>query len=414
MTVSFQPTAIHQYTATVSASANPGGTVVATMIGSGFDRAHLAITPTAYDFGQVAADQSSRAAAFTVVNTGHAASGPVSVALAGPGAAAFTIDSTTCGAALPAGGTCAVVAHYTAGETPDTATATLSATATPGDTTTSTLQGEPVIPPILTMTPLVYHFGTVPIGSAVFEDFVVTDSGLQGTDAVLLFPSGDRAFRVAHTTCGGPLVKGASCVVTVEFDATDMNTHSFQLGVCPDLNGAECAITFTVDGSGVVNEGVQASGPVTAVVSGANAGDFTVDSSGCTTLAVQQSCQIKVHFSPGAVGDRAATLTISGNPGGTTAVTLHGTGVAVGFAPPPYAFAAQPQGTSSDVTDFVLVNHGPTPLAGLTVTGSDPSHFSIAGGSCLGATVPAGGSCTVSVVFNADAPGSYSSTFTAS
>ena len=163
----------------------------------------------------------------------------------------------------------------------------------------------------------------------------------------------------------------------------------------------------------VRNAGIRiASGPISASVTGPNASDFTVDSSGCTQLAPGQTCQVKVHFMPGATGDRTATLNVSADPGGGRRLALHGTGVDVAVTPAAYTFPQQPQGTTSAPVDFVVTNHGSAPLANLTVTGTDPSDLPITGGSCLNATVPVGASCTVSVAFNGGAPGTYRSTFT--
>lgn len=65
-------------------------------------------------------------------------------------------------------------------------------------------------------------------------------------------------------------------------------------------------------------------------VEGAHAGDFLVDGSDrCTvgTLAAGAACTMSVRFAPGASGDRAATLAIVSNAGGSpTHVALTGTG----------------------------------------------------------------------------------------
>ncbi|WP_190276631.1 choice-of-anchor D domain-containing protein [Catenulispora acidiphila] len=445
ITVHFASSAPGHATAVLTVTASPGGTFTVPLSATAVDRAHLTITPATYDFGTVTSDQFSSVEEFDVVNTGRLTSGPVSVALSGPNAAAFTVISTTCGPALPTGGKCRTYVRFKADEAADTDTATLSATAGPGGTATSALQGESVFPPVLTLSPAVYDFANVPIGTSAFQTFTVTDTGLQATDSVYLFleqSTGDHSYQISATTCGGPLPIGGSCTVTLRFDATDTNYHQGDIAACPSEFEVPCAETMlkgwgtpsahfalssppdfgsVVTGTDsaeatvtVRNDGVATSGPVTVALSGANAADFTVDANGCATVAMKQSCQISVHLTPGATGDRTATLTVSGNPGGTATVTLHGTGIAVGVAPAAYAFPNQAAGTMSASHDFVLINHGSVPLVGLAVTGSDAADFPITGGTCQGGTVPAGGSCIVSVAFAAGSPGTYSSTLTAS
>ncbi|NUR31563.1 MAG: choice-of-anchor D domain-containing protein [Catenulispora sp.] len=444
VTAHFSPSATGNRYAGLSVTAWPGSTATANLSGSGFDRALLVVSPATTDFGSVLADHASATKTLTVTNNGHAASGPVSVALTGLNAAGFTIDSTDCGVALAPAARCSVVVHFTAGETPGTSTAALTATATPGGTATGALQATTTLPPQFTWNPAGYVYADLPVGTGSVHDFTVTNTGLHDSSLELLLENqgpGAMAFKIVGNTCGTALAVGASCTVTVEFDAPDTSFHYAVLGACPatagicpyaSLSGAggvhSAHLTVTpppdfgrvlAGAAGdeatitVVNDGVRySSGPVAAKLSGANAADFTIDSTTCTTLAVGQSCQIKVHFTPGGLGDRTATLTVSAEPGGGHQVTLHGTGVDVAVSPAAFTFPDQPAGTTSATVDFVVTNHSSAPLANLTVSGTDPADFAIMGGTCLNATVPVGESCTVSVAFTGGAPGTYRSTFT--
>ena len=448
ITVRFAPgVAGRKFASLVVATA--GSTLQASLAGSAFDRAQLAISPATTDLGSVPADQSTAAKTLTVVNNGHLTSGPVSVAVTGTAAAQFAIDSTDCGTGLAPGARCSVVVHFNAGETGGTTTATLTASATPGGPATGTLQAETVLPPELTWTQSSYAYNDPAGGAADFHDFTLTNTGVTATVSYDLFLEStdgtniSSIFRVVTNTCPASIPRGASCVVTVEYDApADGSGHSAYLAACPtDVDGAcpyvalqgtpgvftaSLSVAAPTDFGQVLtgssgadqtvtvrNAGVRvASGPISVSVTGPNASDFTVDSSGCTRLAPGQTCQVKVHFMPGAVGDRTATLNVSADPGGGRRLTLHGTGVDVAVTPAAYTFPQQPQGTTSAPVDFVVTNHGSAPLANLTVTGTDPSDLPITGGSCLNATVPVGASCTVSVAFNGGAPGTYRSTFT--
>src|SRR5262245_37504913 len=78
----------------------------------------------------------------------------------------------------------------------------------------------------------------------------------------------------------------------------------------------------------VTNEGGQASGPLAIRVSGANADDFDLNAGGCPgSLAAGGSCDVAVTFSPAAVGDRAASLDVSADPGGSVSAELTGRGL---------------------------------------------------------------------------------------
>ena len=438
VTAHYAPSGSGAGTASLSVTASPGGTATSSLQGTGVTQAALSVSPATFDFGQTAAGASSSDQSFTVTNTGQATSGPVSVTLTGSGAAAFTIDTDTCTAALPGGGTCSVSVHFTAGS-PGTITAGLQAAASPGGTATAALQGEALAPATLSITPQFNDYGLVPIGTSASESFTVTNTGQSPSGAITQNIAGfdSFVFEVTNDTCTPGLAAGASCTLSVAFRPFDATDYFGTLTVSASPGGSAVAdfegigifpagfnITSPSDFGNVVvgtstaaqtitvtNEGQQTSGVVSAVLGGADAGDFTIDSDTCTAaLSAGQSCGVSFHFTPGAVGSRSATLTVSANPGGSQTLNLHGTGVnVVTVSPASYAFPDQPQTTTSASTDFVLTNYGTTALSGFTISPSDPTDFPITADTCLNASVAPGSTCKVSVAFNAGAPGSYSS-----
>ena len=129
-------------TGSISASASPGGTVIAALGGTGVLPAQLAITPSLHDFGPVTMGGSSSNFVFTVLNTGGVASGTPVVTLAGASPGEFTIVGTDCMGPILAGGSCAVTVAFTpvsssfGGET-----ASLGVSASPGGAVSAALSG---------------------------------------------------------------------------------------------------------------------------------------------------------------------------------------------------------------------------------------------------------------------------------
>ena len=445
ISVQYAPAAAGASTAALSVTAGPGGTATAALQGTGITPAALSISPATFDFGPTAAGSSSSQQSFTITNTGQGASGPVTVALSGSDAAAFVIDSNTCGAALPGGGTCTVAVHFTAGSV-GTITASLTATAAPGGTATAALQGESLAPASLSITPSFFDFGQVPEGTfSASESFVVTNTGQSPSGTVTANLTGRDLFEfsIRSTTCTSGLAAGASCTITVAFepfftgfaDATLSASASpggsatsflqgfgiipaqFNISTASDFGNVVVGTSTSDQTITVTNTGQQTSGVVSAVLGGANPADFTVDTNTCTTaLAPSQSCSVTVHFTPAALGGRSATITVSANPGGSQAVNLHGTGVNILMADPTtFTFPDQPTGTTSATAeDFVLTNYGTTPLSSFTITASDTTDFPITADTCAGATLNHNDSCKVSVTFDAGAIGQYSSDMTVS
>jgi hypothetical protein len=440
----YTPSATGPGGADLAVTSTPGGTASSALQGTGITPAALSISPSTFDFGQTAAGASSGDQTFTVTNTGGAASGTVGIALTGSNSAAFTIDTDTCGAALPGGDTCSISVHFTAG-TPGTNTAGLAATASPGGTATAALQGEALAPATLSINPQFYEYGLTTLGSSsAVETFTVTNTGQSPSGTVTPEVTGPDSyfFELIGNTCTSGLAAGASCTVTVAFDPFETGEFFgyLQVGASPggsataEIEGEaiSAAYLYTTSpapfsnvllGSSsadqtitVTNEGQQTSGVVSAVLGGTDASDFTIDANTCTTALYDgQSCSVKFHFNPSAVGSRSATLTVSGTPGGSQTLDLQGTGVnELMINPTSYAFPNQPADTTSAATIFTLTNYGTTPMNDFGLVASDTTDFPITADTCVNATVAPGAACRISVAFNADALGQHSSSMTAS
>jgi hypothetical protein len=188
---------------------------------------------------------------------------------------------------------------------------------------------------------------------------------------------------------------------SLTFAVQNLNTNSpFQTVTLRNLGGSTLttiSITFT----------------------GANAGDFFRGGAGggtCInggTLAAAATCTINVRFRPTAGGVRTANLSVTAAGGNSGTVALTGTGNAAVAAVSPTTTAAAPynfgnvtRGQVGTALTVTVTNNGSTPMTfnaanGFTLGGTNPGQFRLTtGGSCVnGGTLPALGSCTITVNF---------------
>ena len=157
----------------------------------------------------------------------------------------------------------------------------------------------------------------------------------------------------------------------------------------------------------------------TLSLSGAAAGDYAISGGTCangTSLAAGASCTVQIGFKPSAAGARGASLVIAHNAtGGSSTVALSGTGNAV--AQPTIAlsanaidFGALVAGTASPAQSVTVSNTGQATLtfSSIAIGGANAGVFTL-GGTCSTATpVPAGGSCTATVIAKSSVNGAFS------
>jgi CSLREA domain-containing protein len=92
----------------------------------------------------------------------------------------------------------------------------------------------------------------------------------------------------------------------------------------------------------VTNTGLGTSGTMATTLTGANASEFGITANTCAgqTLAGSATCTVSVRLAPTSAGAKAASLNITGTPGGTTSSALTGTAT----APPPANATPGPTG----------------------------------------------------------------------
>jgi hypothetical protein len=129
-------------------------------------------------------------------------------------------------------------------------------------------------------------------------------------------------------------------------------------------------------------------------------GDFS-ETDNClnASVAAGSSCAIQVTFTPTQTGSRTGSLTIGANiAGGELALSLSGTGApsgAITLSPPTAGFGGWEVGTTSTPLQVAANNSG---SPAVTFTSAITGPFAIVSNAC-GSSIPATGSCNLTVAF---------------
>jgi FG-GAP-like repeat/Abnormal spindle-like microcephaly-assoc'd, ASPM-SPD-2-Hydin len=145
-------------------------------------------------------------------------------------------------------------------------------------------------------------------------------------------------------------------------------------------------------------------------ISGAQAGDYAETNNCGTSLASGRSCAIAVTFTAQAAGTRNANLQITDSAfNSPQTVSLTGIGSGVSVSPTSLTFVNEPVGSTS-LQPVVLANGNSSALSisGITFYGPQSGYF-FQTNNC-GSSLAAGTSCTISVQFTPQAPGTADAT----
>ncbi|MGO4880372.1 MAG: FG-GAP-like repeat-containing protein [Bryobacteraceae bacterium] len=255
-------------------------------------------------------------------------------------------------------------------------------------------------------------------------------ANMSGNSVTILVGKGDGTF-----TAAGPAVAAGTNPQSVSLadwnddgmlDVATANANSASISVLlgavavatPSTNslsfGSQNArVASAAQNVVLVNTG---SGPLTLTgiaVSGANAADFPQTNT-CGTLPAQlaagASCTVSVTFDPSIAGAESAALTFTDNsnntPGSSQAVSLSGTGVVtVTLAPTAVSFGKIGVSESSPKKYVRVTNASAIAVAisKIGIVGKNSSDFTAA--NDCGATLGAGASCLVVLVFKPAAAG---------
>lgn len=241
---------------------------------------------------------------------------------------------------------------------------------------------------------------------------------------------------------GGTFAAGATCNLALQFTPATASSFSDTLtvgtglqlplnglGVLPAIGVPTVGLTSLSFGT-VTNGSTSAAQPVTisnsgtgtlnitsAVISGADAAEFSLTNNCSSTLAAGSQCTVSVTFHPSTAGTKTATLTITDADAialtpQTQTVALTGTGVAAMGQPSlntsSVVFPSQGTGTTAATQTVTLTNTGNATLTitSVNLTGTNAGEFSLSN-SC-GASLAINASCTVQLDFSPTSEGGKS------
>ena len=285
--------------------------------------------------------------------------------------------------------------------------------------------GTPPPAPVVSLSPSSLSFGLQEVGtSSAPQSVTLANTGNVSLSISSITASGDFA---ETTTCGGAVLAGASCTISVTFTPTAMGTRTGAVTVTDNAAGSPQTVSLTGTGQAPsvslspssLAFGGQMVGTTSApqsstltntgngtlsITSITASGDFAETNTCGSSVAAGASCTISVTFTPTATGTRTGAVSITDNAAGSPqTIGLTGTGQApsVSLLPSSLAFGGQMVGTTSSAQSVTLSNTGNGTLSVTSISASGD----FAETNTCGSSVAAGASCTISVTFTPTATG---------
>ncbi len=268
------------------------------------------------------------------------------------------------------------------------------------------------------------------------QTLTLTNTGSASLSISSIAASGDFA---ETDNCGTFVAAAGSCTINVTFTPLATGTRTGTITFTDNAANSPQSVSLT-------GTGTPAAGPVAnlssttlafgnqAVSTSSTAQPVTLNNIGSSALTVSiaasaqysqtndcgssvaagGSCTINVTFLPTATGSQSGTITITDNaPGSPHVVNLTGTGTpapapVASLSPTTLSFGNQTVNTSSAAQPVTLTNTGNASLSITSIVASAPYSQT----NTCGASVAAGGNCTISVTFTPTATGSQPGTIT--
>lgn len=283
--------------------------------------------------------------------------------------------------------------------------------------------------PPLTLSPAIFGFGAVAVGNTSTPQ-TLTLTNLSTNPVNFTYSASGSYSAVAGGTspCGTSLLAGNSCTLQITFSPTTNGSVNGAVSVVHNAADSPQASGLFGTGSGGSTPPLSfqsttlsfgsvllgtTSGAKTVLVTNVSGSPITFSSvtgsadysvSGCTgTLGAGKQCKVTVSFTPTLGAAISGAITFNDSAAiSPQSIYLNGTGLLpVGLSPTSLTFAGQGVGTTSaaqtiTVTNFQFTNS--LTISGISASGD---YTAVPGGSNpCGASVPARGSCTVSVTFS--------------
>ncbi len=425
ITVTFSPSSLGPKTETLTIPDNVApGTHTVTLSGSGTN-VGVSLAPTELIFGDQGVGSTSAVQIVTLTNTGG------DLTILGIDASGDFAQNNACGNLILAGGSCQIMVTFA-----PTAIGLRAGAITITDS-------DPTSPQTITLS----GHGTAPVAAVAPLNLAFGNQGATGAaQVVTLTNNGNAPLAIANiavtvtfsqsSTCGGTLVAGASCQISVSFNPVAPGATTGQLTITDDATGSPH--TAALSGTGVIpvvslNPGsltfagqiitnpVSSSDPQTiilsntgnttlnitsALVTGVDSADFALTNNCPPALPAAESCAMSVVFTPGAAGTRLALLLITDDaPASPQSIALSGVGLLAPVASlsvTSLTFPDTAQGATSASQPVTLTNIGSAELL-ISNIATSSANFSVSS-ACAAALAP-GGSCPITVTFTPQTSG---------
>jgi Cep192 domain 4/HYDIN/CFA65/VesB-like, Ig-like domain/Abnormal spindle-like microcephaly-assoc'd, ASPM-SPD-2-Hydin len=368
--VTFTPSATGSRSASISVSDSASGsphTVALTGTGTA---PQISFSPTSWSFGNQLVDSASTAESITVTNPGTATLTISAVSITGTNAGDFS-QTNNCSTVAAGSGSCTIQVTFTPSAT-GSRSASISVTdSASGSPHTVALTGTGTAPQI-SFSPTSWSFGNQLVNStSTAESITVTNPGTATLTISAVSITGANAGDFSQTNnCSTVAAGSGSCTIQVSFTPAAAGSRSASLSVADSASGSPHTVALTGTGTApqisfspssvafsdqILNSAsaaktVTISNPGTYAlvigsigISGTNAADFS-QTNNCTTVAPAANCTVSVTYTPSAIGNGTATLSIADNASASPqSIALSGAGIAAG---PPTVFIDQPSSLS--------------------------------------------------------------------
>jgi hypothetical protein len=427
--VTYAPTVAGAESGSLNLSDNLG-TQTASLLGTGLVPG-ASLSAAQLIFGGQLLNTSSLAQTVVFTNTGSAA-----VTIHSVTASENFNDTTNCSGTIAAGASCSINVNFE-----PTIAGALSGSITIIDgvgTQVITAQGQGVSPG-LSVTPSFAIFGAQVVNTtSLAQTLTATNTG---TVALNLNPIQVSGNFSESDQCPAALQPGASCLISLSFAPTATGSLSGSLlmsdsaelastlvavsgqGTLPGIATSPATLSFgslpvgTVSQAQTVTVSNTGASPL-QIGSILGTGDFAeTDNCAGQTIAADNYCVINVTMTPTTLGTRTGSIQINDNADGAHLIALSGMGQQAGatvaptslsFGSLPFVSTAQLSFAAGTALNVTLTNSGNTALQLSSI--STQGDFTESD-SC-GASIAAGASCTLTVIFVPTALGHRTGTLT--
>jgi hypothetical protein len=213
--------------------------------GTGVAAPAFSVNPASLTFNNQQPGVASAVQTITVTNSGGAPLANVGVAITGSAAASYSIPSTTCGAVLNGGASCAVRVTLTPSATGAIAATLNISSSTQGVTPAAVpLNGSGQLATGLATNPAQINFAVLGAGqSSAAQAVTVTNTSSYAIAAVTLATA--PPFSITQNSCTGSLGAGANCTASVEFQPAAGGAASGALTVASSAVAAPATVALT-------------------------------------------------------------------------------------------------------------------------------------------------------------------------